>query len=47
MILTLVLTLTRYVPPLNFSYYRPPVLSEVVPRTGPLAGGTTVRLYGH
>ena len=37
----------QYVPPLNFSYYRPPVLSEIVPRTGPLAGGTAVRLYGH
>jgi len=30
-----------------FSYYKQPVLSSVIPWTGPLSGGTTTTVSGH
>jgi hypothetical protein len=32
--------------PVTFDYYRPPALSEASPSSGPVAGATTVLLYG-
>ena len=37
----------QYTADLPYAYYRPPILSEAVPSSGPSAGGTMVRLYGH
>ena len=36
----------QYTEPLMFEYYRPPVLSEVSPTSGPIFGATMVRLHG-
>ena len=36
----------QYTDPLPFQYYRPPVLSEASPSSGPLSGGTRVTLHG-